>query len=125
MATHELLRQKFKEVQPQLSAVADELDKLGDLEERTKTAQTALKDLQSQAADASRQHEQEIATLKGEIASLQQAQEREAAQLKGARDHVKATKGELAELQSQVRSATYHRDRALEGIQALVKQITA
>jgi chromosome segregation ATPase len=123
MRTHELLQQKFKELLPRLEEVAAQLDEVEDLEGRIKLEQAALLEVQTRRDAAKKQHDQEMSRRKAEIASLQQAQEREAAQLKGVQDHITTTKAELAELRSQVNSATYHRDKALESIQALTRQI--
>jgi hypothetical protein len=121
--TIEQLHQTFKDLLPRLEEVAAQLDEVEDLEGRIKLEQASLLEVQKQRDAAGKQHDQEVAARKREVAALDEAKDAASAQLKGVQDAVATTKAELAELRSQVNSAVYHRDKALESIQALARQI--
>ena len=66
---------------------------------------------------------QQVLAHQREIAGLRGAKDSAAVELETVRDAVRAAEAQLAEIHSQTNSANYHRQKAAENIQALIKQI--
>jgi chromosome segregation ATPase len=126
----ERLQERFRDIMPQLTVFADEMDAFGKVDDRARAAQaqlegalTRLRDVQAQCAAEEEKFNQQVAAHQRALADLEGAKLTSARELKHLQDAVKAAQAQLAELRSQVNSANYHRERALESIQALTKQI--
>jgi chromosome segregation ATPase len=119
------LKEKLRALRPQLEAVADELDKLGDVQERTKAAQAALKEIQSQRDAAKKEHDQEVAGRKREIADLDKAKSKAGTDLKAWQDRIGAAEEEAKTLDAENNSRRQYHDRILASLESLRKQVAA